>query len=214
VAIDDPLYPSERLATARDACAVAGLDALLIPSGSDLRYLTGYPAHVTERLTLLVLPVAAEPVLVVPRLERPDAQVCPAAVAGLRIVDHPDGSDPYPLIGPLLGGARRVGLGNRMWAEQVLALRAALPGTEQRLAGDVLRELRMRKSAAEIAALRAAGAAIDAVHARMGEWLRPGRRWPPTSRWRSGRPGTPPRTSRSSPPDPTGPARTTTPRSG
>ena len=39
----------------------------------------------------------------------------------------------------------------------------------------MLRELRMRKSAAEVEALREAGAAIDRVHARVGEWLRPGR---------------------------------------
>jgi len=33
----------------------------------------------------------------------------------------------------------------------------------------------MRKSPAEVAALAEAGAAIDAVHLRMGEWLRAGR---------------------------------------
>ena len=43
------------------------------------------------------------------------------------------------------------------------------------LAGPVLRELRMRKDAAEVAALRAAGAAIDRVHARMSEFAKPGR---------------------------------------
>jgi Xaa-Pro aminopeptidase len=50
-----------------------------------------------------------------------------------------------------------------------------LPGATQRLAGEVLRDLRLRKSPAEIEALRRAGAALDAVHARMAEWLRPGR---------------------------------------
>ncbi|GAB3934630.1 hypothetical protein GCM10027614_07990 [Micromonospora vulcania] len=75
------------------------------------------------------------------------------------------------LDGPLAA----VGLADRMWAEQVLALRAALPGAAQRLAGEVLRELRIRKSPAEVAALAEAGAAIDEVHRRMGQWLRPGR---------------------------------------
>jgi Xaa-Pro dipeptidase len=46
---------------------------------------------------------------------------------------------------------------------------------DQQLAGPVLRELRMRKDASELAELRAAGAAIDRVHARVGEWLRAGR---------------------------------------
>ncbi|BCB90346.1 hypothetical protein Psuf_076590 [Phytohabitans suffuscus] len=75
-----------------------------------------------------------------------------------------------------LGGpARAVGLADRMWAAQVLALRDALPEARQRLAGEVLAPLRARKTPAEVAALREAGAAIDAVHAGMGRWLRAGR---------------------------------------
>jgi len=169
------LYSNDRLDAARRATAAAGLDALLLSPGSDLRYLTGYAAHATERLTLLVLPVDGPATLIVPRLERPAAEDSPVAGLDVTLVDHVDGTDPYPLVRPALGGAAAVGLANRMWAEQVLALRAALPDTTQRLAGDVLRPLRMRKSPAEIEALRRAGAAIDAVHARMADWLRPGR---------------------------------------
>jgi Xaa-Pro aminopeptidase len=57
----------------------------------------------------------------------------------------------------------------------VLRLRAALPGARQELASNALSGLRARKSAAEVEALAAAGAAIDRVHARMPGWLRPGR---------------------------------------
>ncbi|MEO3778408.1 Xaa-Pro peptidase family protein [Micromonospora sp. B11E3] len=172
----DELYPADRLAAARRATAAAGLDALLLTPGSDLRYLTGYDAHAGERLTCLVLPADGEPTLVVPALERPAAEASPAPATGVRIVDHADGTDPYPLVRAALGGpVAAVGLADRMWAEQVLALRALLPRAAQRLAGDVLRELRIRKSPAEVAALAEAGAAIDAVHARMGEWLRRGR---------------------------------------
>ncbi|MGK5740670.1 M24 family metallopeptidase [Micromonospora sp. URMC 103] len=172
----DELYPPERLAAARRATAAAGLDALLLTPGSDLRYLTGYDARVSERLTCLVLPAEGEPTLIVPTLERPAAEASPAPATGVRIVDHADGTDPYPLVAAALGGpVGAVGLADRMWAEQVLALRAALPDARQALAGEVLRELRIRKTPAEIAALAEAGAAIDAVHERMGEWLRPGR---------------------------------------
>jgi len=164
----------------------AGLDALLITPGSDLRYLTGYHAHALERLTCLVLPAEGEATLIVPRLERPAAEASPAPGTGVRIVDHEDGTDPYPLVKRALSGrasgagndsgpARAVGLADRMWAAQVLALRDALPEARQRLASEVLAPLRMRKTPAEVAALREAGAAIDAVHARMGEWLRAGR---------------------------------------
>ncbi|MFG1882584.1 M24 family metallopeptidase [Micromonospora sp. NPDC049102] len=170
----DELYPPDRLIAAQRATADAGLDALLLTPGSDLRYLTGYDAHAGERLTCLVLPAEGAPTLIVPRLERPAAEA--ATTTGLRIVDHPDGVDPYPLVVAALDGpAAAVGLADRMWAEQVLALRAALPEAAQRLAGEVLRGLRIRKSPAEVAALAEAGAAIDEVHLRMGEWLRPGR---------------------------------------
>ncbi|MEU5942858.1 Xaa-Pro peptidase family protein [Micromonospora sp. NPDC047548] len=173
---NDELYPPDRLAAARHATAAAGLDVLLLTPGSDLRYLTGYDAHAGERLTCLVLPAEGEPTLIVPTLERPAAEASPAPATGVRIVDHADGTDPYPLVTAALGGpVAAVGLADRMWAEQVLAMGAALPGATQRLAGEVLRELRVRKSPAEVAALAEAGAAIDAVHARMGEWLRPGR---------------------------------------
>jgi len=169
------LFPPQRVRDAQAATAAAGLGALLLSPGADLRYLTGYDAHQLERLTLLVLPAEGEPTLIVPTLERPAAEASPASATGVRIVDHPDGTDPYPLVRQALNGAGPVGLANRMWAEHVLALRAALPGREQRLASDVLSPLRMRKSAAEVDALRAAGAAIDAVHRSMGDWLRPGR---------------------------------------
>jgi len=167
------LYPPQRLVDAQAATAAAGLDALLLSPGADLRYLTGYDAHQLERLTLLVLPAEGEPTLIVPRLERPAAE---AAGCALRIVDHPDGTDPYPLVTAALpASVRAVGVADRMWAAQVLALRETLPGAVLRLAGEVLAGLRMRKSTDEVEALRRAGAAIDSVHAAMGEWLRVGR---------------------------------------
>lgn len=164
----------ERLGDAQRAAVAAGLDGLLVSPGADLRYLTGYHAHQLERLTLLVLPAEGPATLIVPRLERPAAEASGTTVT---IVDHVDGGDPYPLVAAALAGTpgKILGLSNRMWAEQVLGLRVALPDAEQRLAGEVLAGLRLRKSASEVAALRRAGAAIDAVHARMGEWLRAGR---------------------------------------
>jgi Xaa-Pro aminopeptidase len=176
VATIGELFTPDRLAAAQAATARAGLDALLLTPSADLRYLTGYAAHPLERLTCLVLPAEGPITLVVPTLERPAAEASPAPGTGVEIVDHQDGSDPYPLVVRALKDVKRVGIGNRMWAEHSLALRAALPGAEQVLAGDVLRELRMRKSAAEIEALAEAGAAIDSVHAQMADWLRAGRK--------------------------------------
>jgi Xaa-Pro aminopeptidase len=165
----------ERLSRAQAAAAEAGLDAILVTPGADLRYLTGYAAMPLERLTCLVLPASGDPVLVVPTLERPAAETSPAGAMGLEIVDWQETDDPVALVAKLVPDARRVAVDDHMWAEKVLRFRAALPEVDQVLAGPVLRELRIRKSPDEIASLREAGAAIDRVHARMGEWLRTGR---------------------------------------
>ncbi|MGW2054224.1 M24 family metallopeptidase [Streptomyces sp. NPDC001840] len=175
---------TDRLDRARAAASAAGIDALLVSPGADLRYLTGYDAHPLERLTCLVLPagsavggaVGGEPFLVVPALEKPAAEASPAGSLGIEITGWDETDDPYALVAARLPRAlARVALDNRMWAEKALAFRAALPGAEQVLAGQVLYGLRARKTPDEAGALRRAGEAIDRVHSRMGEWLRPGR---------------------------------------
>ena len=169
------LYPPARLGQVRAAVAAAGLDALLLTPGPDLRYVTGYDAHQLERLTCLVVPADADPMLVVPRLELPAAQASPAGGLGLELTAWDETDDPYALVAARLGKVAAVGLSDRMWALMVLRFRTAMPGTEQLLASVALRDLRARKSPAEVAALLAAGEAIDRVHAQVPGWLRPGR---------------------------------------
>ncbi|RGA02616.1 aminopeptidase P family protein [Microbispora triticiradicis] len=169
------LYPTTRPAAVREAAGRAGLDALLLTPGPDLRYVTGYDAMPLERLTCLVVPVSGEPFLMVPRLELPAAEHSPASRLGVEFVAWDETDDPFAEVARRLGPVARVGLADRMWALQSLRFRAAMPGAEQTLAGDVLRELRMRKSPAEKAALAEAGAAIDAVHALVPGLLKAGR---------------------------------------
>ncbi|PZF84627.1 M24 family metallopeptidase [Jiangella anatolica] len=165
----------DRLSRARAAAAAAGLDALLITPGAGLRYLTGYAAIPLERLTCLVLPVDGTATLLVPALEQPAAIASGAGSLALEVRSWQETDDAVAVAAGLLPGARRVGLDDQMWAEKALRFRAAMPGVEQVAAGPVLSSLRVRKSADEVALLRDAAAAIDRVHARMGEWLRPGR---------------------------------------
>jgi Xaa-Pro aminopeptidase len=169
------LYPAARLSQVKAAADAAGLDALLLTPGPDLRYVTGYDAHQLERLTCLVVPADGDPLLVAPRLEVPAAHASPAGRLGLEIVGWDETDDPYALVAARLGRPAVVGLSDRMWALMVLRFRVALPGTEQTLASAALRDLRARKSAAEVAALLAAGEAIDRVHEQVPGWLRPGR---------------------------------------
>src|SRR4051812_28779777 len=156
-----------------------GIDALLVTPGADLRYLVGYHAIPLERLTCLVVPADGEPVLVVPRLERAAAEASGAADV-VSVAAHEETDDAYAMTAALLveEGIRDPGtiaVADRMWAEQVLRFRAAFPTARQVLAGSVLRRLRLRKTPDEVDGLRRAAQAIDRVHRRMGEWLRPGR---------------------------------------
>lgn len=169
----------DRLARAAASAAEAGIDALLVTPGADLRYLVGYQALPLERLTCLVVPATGDPLLVVPALERRAAEAS-GATEHVELATHGETDDAFRLLaqqlGERLGGTpRSIGVSDRMWAQQVLRFEDVLPEAEIRLAGDVLRPLRLRKLPEEIAALRDAAAAIDRVHSRMGEWLRPGR---------------------------------------
>lgn len=174
----DPVLADQvaaRLGRSRAAAAAAGVDALVVTPGPDLQYLTGVVKHSHERLTALVLPADGDPTVVVPRLERPGLAGTGVDQVGLTVLDWVDGEDPHGLVAACLDGARRVAVGADMPALHVLGLRDALPSALQELATPVLRELRMRKDGAEVASLRRAGAAIDAVHAQVPGWLAPGR---------------------------------------
>ncbi|KFZ81340.1 dipeptidase [Amycolatopsis sp. MJM2582] len=164
-----------RLDRARAAAAAADTDALLIAPGSDLRYLIGQAGGSFERLTTLVIPADGVPALVLPKLEAPGYADVPADELGIEIVTWVDGDNAYELVADRLGKPGRVAVSDFTPALHVLAFRGALGDADQTLAGPIVRELRMRKDAAEIQALRDAGAAIDRVHARVHEWLRPGR---------------------------------------
>jgi Xaa-Pro aminopeptidase len=171
---DLDLYPASRVDDVAARVRSEGLDALLLTPGADLRYVSGYDAKQLERLTCLVIPAADPAFLVVPRLELAAAQASPASGLGLELIPWEETEDPYALIAGRLGPVATVGLADQMWALMVLKLRDALPGAKQVLASAALRDLRMRKSPAEVAALREAGAAIDRVHARVPGWLRVG----------------------------------------
>ena len=106
----------------------AGLDGVLVTPGPDLVWLTGYqPTAITERLTMLFLTTDGEPTLLVPTLERPDAEAAEGAPA----------TDAHRLAGrrgPVRRGeprcsarTARYGVSDYAWAMHLLGLQAALP---------------------------------------------------------------------------------------
>jgi Xaa-Pro aminopeptidase len=174
---------AQRLRAAASAATDADLAGLVITPGYDLRYLVGSRAQTFERLTALVLPATGEPTVVVPRLELASLKESAVTELGLAVRDWVDGDDPYRVVADALGGAPAEQSGRLAVATAVTDSMPALHllpladvlGVVPVLATDVLRRLRMIKDAAEIDALRKAGAAIDRVHARVPEFLVPGR---------------------------------------
>jgi Xaa-Pro aminopeptidase len=142
----------------------AGLDGLLITPGPDLVWLTGYrPTAITERLTVLVLAPDREPTLLVPSLERPDAEDAVGAPS-LAIVDWADGEDPFARAADYLSPTATMGIADSAWAMHLLGLQDAVPGSSYRSLTQSLPMLRAVKDANEIARLAAAGAAADATY--------------------------------------------------
>jgi Xaa-Pro aminopeptidase len=156
--------------------------ALLIGWGTDLLWLTGYEAAASERLTMLVLPAEGKPTLVVPRLERPAAEVSPAVGEGkLDVATWEETDDPFALVAKLLGAAGSkpaIQLGalggawgqlgsllvsDRLFASFLLRLQDAVPDAAFGLASIVLSDLRSIKDAEEVESLRLAAHAADRV---------------------------------------------------
>ena len=171
----DAAVYAHRLRAVAAAAADAGLAGLIITPGYDLRYLIGSRAETFERLTALVVPISGDPTVVLPRLELASLKESAVVDLGLSVRDWVDGEDPYELVVAVLGGSPvATAVTDAMPALHLLPLTARL-GVLPVLATDVLRTLRMIKDPAEIDALRRAGAAIDRVHARVPEFLVPGR---------------------------------------
>ena len=162
-----PFTVDDYLARARRVAADAserGLSGALVTPGPDLVWLTGYrPTAITERLTVLVLAPDRQPTLVVPALERPDAESA-VGVRGMRVIDWADATDPYLAVAPLLQSDGTYGISDSAWALHLLGLQRCLPRTAYRSLTDGLPMMRAVKGPDELARLTAAGAAADATY--------------------------------------------------
>lgn len=155
-----------RLRRAADRAAEDGADALLIAPGPDLVYLMGYDPPPLERLTALVLRPGADPVLVVPELERPRARAAPVG-RQLHVRTWSDGDDPYLVVRALVPPAGRLGVSDRMWAAHLIGLEGALHEATFVLASPILSALRARKEPGEIELLRRAARGADEAFNRV-----------------------------------------------
>lgn len=152
-----------RMSRAADAAAQAGLTGVLVTPGADLRYFAGYtPVTVSERITMLALQPGREPALIVPVIERSDAEAAPGSGA-LSLTTWSDGQDPYEQAGALLDPHGRYAISDSAWAMHVLGLQRQLAGSSYVSMTDALPMVRAIKDAAELQLLASGAAALDAA---------------------------------------------------
>lgn len=149
-----------RLASAARETGAADLAALLVTPSPDLRYLTGYDPPPLERLTVLVLRQVADPILLVPELERPRALDSPLGDR-LEIASWSEGDDPYEAAIRLIPSGGALGAIDQMWASHLLGLQAALPEANFVPGSRVVSRLRAVKDPDELELLARAGRAAD-----------------------------------------------------
>ena len=167
---------AQRLHAAQKAAADKGIDLLLIGTGPDFAYLTGSWVSSHERLTVLVVPQRGTAWIAAPNTDITDIKAAPVGELDVELRGWNDGEDPYKLALHGAGdGLGKVALGQSLTADHVLRFQALLPHASYELATYALAELFTRKDEAEIAELRKAGRAIDAVHAQVPQLLQAGR---------------------------------------
>ena len=166
-------YPA-RIARAAESLRDAGIDVLLLTPGADLFYLTGFAhGHAGERLLALVLRADGSASWIVPRMNV--EQVRAHAPQGQAIRAWADAEGYVPSLREALQGARAVAFDDEARAGFLLDVLAAAPDATPHRASSVMRRLRMRKDATELAALRAAGRTVDETIADAMSFCRPGR---------------------------------------
>lgn len=139
-----------------------GVDATVVSIGPDLRYLTGYETHPSERLTALVVRPSGQSVLVVPELEAPKV-----VGLGLEVLTWAETESPTSMIGSMASRPAKVAIGDHLWSVFLLRLWKEWPHAVWMPASELVGELRIRKDATEVQALRRAGAAVDRAMARI-----------------------------------------------
>jgi Xaa-Pro dipeptidase len=181
--IPEQEYP-QRLERLRALMRARGLQAVLLGTGTNLKYFSGYPSPTRSgsRPFFLLLPLAGDPVFIVH---------CGRKAEALRFSWMKDIRDysqlsrvPVELIREALAecSALHGKLGMELGLEQSFdvpylefrRLQEGLPGSEIVDAGDLLWRLRMLKSEAEIACLRRACAILCDAYARTFTAVREG----------------------------------------
>ncbi|MFD1341580.1 M24 family metallopeptidase [Litorisediminicola beolgyonensis] len=172
-----------RVARAQTRMRAQGLDALFLTTEPQIRYLTGFLTRFWESPTrpwFLIVPASGDPVAVIPSIGAP--LMAQSWITDIRTWSAPDYRDDGVSLladalvetGPRIGVPMAMETHLRMPLRDWRALQDRLPGTAFVDDEGLLRDLRMVKSAAEIARIRASCGIADRAFARLPEILAPG----------------------------------------
>ena len=150
---------AERLQQLQASITDAGLDAYALAPGPSLFYLTGLAFHLMERPIVLLVPAEGQAALIVPGMERDKAQT-----SGLAFRAFVYGEDPATQPEAFSQALTAIGLTDgrvgieplRLRYYESELLRQAAPVLRQVAAPQVVGDLRLRKDATEIGAMRRA----------------------------------------------------------
>ena len=148
----------QRIARAQSLMRANDIVAVLVESGPSLDYFTGIQWRRSERLTGVVIPAIGQPIVVTPFFERPSIAEQLGIDAEIRTWN--EDQEPLKLVADFLAERRasagRIGMEetNRFFLAD--RLRQQLPRGRIVSANSVVRAVRMRKTAAELALMQAA----------------------------------------------------------
>ena len=157
---EDLAARSDRLRRTREEMARQGVDVLCVGPSPDLFYLIGTAGHLSERLTLLIVPQAGEAAIVATGFEVP---LLADQEELATIFPWNDGQDPNAIVARIVGDAagKTIAVGDELYSAFLLRLQAVLPGATWVEGGQVLRPLRMIKDGSEIELLKEAARRTD-----------------------------------------------------
>lgn len=159
-ALEHMFVYTDRLQRTQQELARQRVDALMVGPSSDLFYLIGTAGHLSERLTLLIVPQVGTPVIVAAGFEVP-LLADQRDLAEIRPWD--DGENPIELVQQAVGdpAGKTFAVSDELYSVFLIRMQDALPGARWVEGGQVLRPLRMIKDEQEIELLQEAARRTD-----------------------------------------------------
>jgi Xaa-Pro aminopeptidase len=163
-----------RLKRAAAAMDKGGVDAVLLTPGADMFYFSGFEhGHAMKRLLALAIRRDGTAGWIVPAMN--ESQVREHALPDQPVRPWSDAETYLPALREAVSGMKSVAFDDEARAAFLLDLLEAAPGVRVRKASGILGPLRVRKDAAELELMRAAGRTVDETIPEAIALCRPGR---------------------------------------